>query len=808
MEIITQIKIGFLGCLLSLGCGLVQAETFLVEAGVPRAEIVIAEAPARMTKLAAQELQTYIEKISGATLPIVTEPTGKAARIYVGVSRHTEALGLKTEGLKHGAYRMASGTGWLALLGPDKDYERKEPWPANQDEWDALTPGEYYGYPYASRFADPIALDINLRDDGGTFNAVCDYLRELGVRWYFPGELGEIVQKRTDIPLLAVDRTASPDFGYRMPSYWYLHTQGNDDVILWTLRLGGFAGQELHGTTQLCHGLKYLTMRTETKEAHPDWYALWNGKRAVEHSYSGAPCLSSEGFFVRTLKFARWLFDSRDEPIYSLDLPDGAGRPCQCPLCAGKDTLERGWSGAMSDYVFDFVNRAATELYKTHPDRKVSALAYSSYTLPPQKIERLSPNLVLWLCQWRSSFSDPAIRARELDLRRDWLKVLSSGEGYIYEYYLHNCERYGYAGLPVYFPRLIAEDLRSLKGISNGELQEVYLHRSPAEFSWHPLAVTHLNLYVTLRLLWDVDQDVDAMLEEFYTLFYGPAAAPMKAFIEYSEKAWPTMRMDIASMDSALELLSTALAAAAPDSVYGQRVALVTAYLELLHERREKLLTYRQDAPVVRIGERSGEDLTIDGHLEESFWTNLTSYVLQEVETGKPAEVKTSFRAAWNTANRSLVIGIRCEEPDMKSLVANATQNGDPALFNEDAIELLIETPFHTFYQIVINSSGFVMDLDRKSGLDSVWSSEAELATFKGPDFWSLEIRIPTADHMGGGFDPLKLVNGAKPTAVEPWYVNVCRNRPREGQMELSAFSPTGKRRFGDPAKFARLLVE
>ena len=42
------------------------ADTFLVENGQPRAEIIIAEKPARMTKLAAKELQTYLEKICGA----------------------------------------------------------------------------------------------------------------------------------------------------------------------------------------------------------------------------------------------------------------------------------------------------------------------------------------------------------------------------------------------------------------------------------------------------------------------------------------------------------------------------------------------------------------------------------------------------------------------------------------------------------------------------------------------------------------------------------------------------------------------
>ncbi len=38
-------------------------------------------------------------------------------------------------------------------------------------------------------------------DERGSFNAVCGYLRSLGVRWYLPGELGEVVPKMKSIPL-------------------------------------------------------------------------------------------------------------------------------------------------------------------------------------------------------------------------------------------------------------------------------------------------------------------------------------------------------------------------------------------------------------------------------------------------------------------------------------------------------------------------------------------------------------------------------------------------------------------------------
>ena len=47
---------------------------FIVQDGRANAEIVIAPGPVRLVKLAAEELQTYVTKITGAELPIVTEP--------------------------------------------------------------------------------------------------------------------------------------------------------------------------------------------------------------------------------------------------------------------------------------------------------------------------------------------------------------------------------------------------------------------------------------------------------------------------------------------------------------------------------------------------------------------------------------------------------------------------------------------------------------------------------------------------------------------------------------------------------------
>ncbi|MGZ0174733.1 MAG: hypothetical protein ACKVHE_34985, partial [Planctomycetales bacterium] len=75
-------------CAFSLSIAQVKAEDqFLVDEGKANAEIIISESPPRSTRLAATELQTYMAKISGARLPIRTEPSVDVpVQIYVGES--------------------------------------------------------------------------------------------------------------------------------------------------------------------------------------------------------------------------------------------------------------------------------------------------------------------------------------------------------------------------------------------------------------------------------------------------------------------------------------------------------------------------------------------------------------------------------------------------------------------------------------------------------------------------------------------------------------------------------------------------
>lgn len=56
--------------------------------------------------------------------------------------------------------------------------------------------------------------------------------------------------------------------------------------------------------------------------------------------------------------------------------------------------------------------------------------------------------------------------------------------------------------------------------------------------SRNAIATTFLNLHIRGQLMWNPDTDVDALLEEFYPAFYGPAAEPMRVYWSTIYEAW------------------------------------------------------------------------------------------------------------------------------------------------------------------------------------------------------------------------------------------------------------------------------
>ena len=699
-----------------------------------------------------------------------------------------------------------------ALIGEDTDFTPIEPWARNnsgrgdklQTAWEKAS-GLPYGVPnggmYKSRERMPETLAREEAeylwqfDERGSFNAVCGYLRGLGVRWYLPGDLGEVVPDMATIPLPQIDETVQPDFEVRQFSVRF--GTADDEVMRWAMRLGI---RHPYGL-MIAHGLHTMTHPDSLKNQHPDWFALYGGKRDTQVGKRlNHLCYSNPELFEATVKWARALFDIYDYESASIMPPDAYISICQCDLCEGKQIDEMGARGKLSNHVWDFANRVAKEVGRTHPNKKIICCAYGANTNPPTNIDKLEPNVeVVIVGGRRPRNSLPEQRETIQQLRAGWIEKTDNP--------ILIFENYPFTGrgtyLPAFVARTIGKSINATKGISRGE--DIWL--SFPRFQDSPnMGFDHFQVYFTARMWWGgKEADVGAMLDEYCRLFYGPAGPKMKTFFDYCEANYQAMESDKDKIDTALQTFASAKASLPADSIYAQRIALIDDFLEAVRSKAVQLGQKRGPVPKLRTVWEPKEPIVIDGKLDDQYWIECPSSSvgsLRELQTGAKPIFGTTIKTGWDRSGQNLYFAVRCEERPGEELNIAATKNEDQAIWYGDVIEIELSTDSHSYYQIAVNPAGALVDLDRGADKNARfrWESQAEVATQIAGDHWTVEIRIPVTDDEN---DPLNQVIGRKPSQSLPWHFNICRQRIRENGSEHSAFSPTGTAGFHVPIKFA-----
>jgi hypothetical protein len=391
------------------------------------------------------------------------------------------------------------------------------------------------------------------------------------------------------------------------------------------------------------------------------------------------------------------------------------------------------------------------------------------------------------ICRSRQNdVGNPEGRALALEIRNAWKSKLAPNSLYTWDYYLTS--RSDNKGLPIFFPHAASEDLKSWKGVLQGEFVESWKDKGGLADP----GVNHLNAFVTARLYWNPDQDVDKMLNDYYSSFFGPAKDDMKGFYERAEKSWKNYTA--ADVEYLMKTLADAEKKAGSDTVYEKRVALIRGECE--SKLREVLLlkNSKEEYARIEVKEQPASGITLDGRLDESGWNACPEFALRDCITGEATKNATKFRVACDEKN--LYIGVVCQEPDMKGIKASGTKRDDMNVWLDDAVEVILKTPKHSYYQFAINPNGALVDVDRKQGMNINWDSGATAVSVKEANSWTLEICMP-----------LKDIEGERSTLEKPWGLNVGRSRSRDTAAETSIFIPSGKPTFHNTDKMATLLV-
>ena len=479
----------------------VSEAVVIVEEGKPSAVIQTAADSTRSANRAAAELQHFIELMSGARLPIFAGPDAvpegqrDLPRLLVGHSQTITDLGID----------LPSGN----------DLE------VTREGFVLKTVGS--------------AIVIAGNEDAayrGTEYAVYELLEQLGCRWFFPGEFGQVVPQQKTISIPSLDIRQTPSFvgrniwtaGWaeerREHAPWLVRNKGS------SFRPFAFAGDGSIGR---------LAPPEIYAEKHPEIYAM----DREGHRHSTGPngelhltmlCVTNPlTVEIATETIIAHFRDNPESNSYGFSAPDWSPK-CHCDICTAADhgfTHDSGLKESISDGYLNFVNNVAHGVNAEFPDRYIVILAYDNRVRPPEGLDQpWNPNIVVQLARLGVSALRPIGDPDDLYARRRsrtmkaWSRL--GPKMVIYDYDPHGSLN----RMPFWNLHSIRENLpfyhrNGVVGFTT-EGNSTYLR-------------TGLNYYIRTKLMWDVNADVDALVDDFHARFFGPAAAPMRLFMEEVE---------------------------------------------------------------------------------------------------------------------------------------------------------------------------------------------------------------------------------------------------------------------------------
>lgn len=560
----------FVVCAIVSGPRAAEAIT-LVKDGKPAAVIVVSKAAleskpwtpapgaapaAAKTRLAADELQAYVEMITGAKLTIVDDTQAVSGpAVYVGASAGADAAKLN--------------------IPSNITSERREEGYIIHCKGDVLVLAGNGEGPYL-----------------GTLYAVAEFLNRVGVRWYMPGEFGEIVPKKPTLEFADVTFRDKPDFYVR--SWWgNVAPELRGPEAMWKVRNKMTIGSDdIIGMPGDSYLRKYLPDK-KFLETNPEYFGKnFDGsidKTMVNLTHPDVPKIVADNVKAE-IKAAR----EKGKALHSLGFAPDDG----IPMDHSKETMKTnagftemvGREGApfelsISEEWFRFMNKVTEEVVKEYPDFIVTTNGYANRNMPPEGV-KLHPNMgvmyaAIW-CDNLHAYDDPKSWQNVLQgqMLKRWCELNNRVFLYNYGYtMIVNCLT------PVPTTRKLARNFPLMKKWG------VYGFADEHHLSYMAHGIP--EYYIRAKLMWNANLDVKKTLDEFFEHWYGPASKHGAAYWDALEEAMESTPMQghedrilpyvyDDALVKKLEASVSAAEAAAKEEPYKTRVKLDRLILEHL----------------------------------------------------------------------------------------------------------------------------------------------------------------------------------------------------------------------------------
>lgn len=456
-------------------------EKSIISGGKSDWRIVLSKDAIVSEKHAAEELQHFLEEVGGVRLPIVSDEEAEALyELVVGFNRRTQALGLDA------AESRLGEEGFLIKTCGDR-------------------------------------IVIAGGKPRGTLYGVYTFLEDVtGCRWL--SSKASHIPRRSVIGVPELDIEQIPVLATRTALFQDTYDgdwAARNKINCWPpYRLEEKHGGKLEMSRHFVHTFYELLPPDQYFDANPEYFSLVQGERKRS---DGQLCLTNPDVFDIALKqLKQWMQEEPHATIFGVSQNDWTGA-CECEHCRAIDEREESPIGS----ILYFVNRLAEAIEQEYPDKKIETLAYW-YSRKPPKFMKPRKNVIIRLCSIECCFMHPL---DECEKNKAFVEDIigwgnMSDQVYIWDYVVD----FNHYLMPFPNLRVLKPNIQFFIRNSTLGIMAQGAHTAlETEFA-------ELKAYVIAKLLWNPELDPDALIDEFLQLYYGPAAAPIQAYIRLLER--------------------------------------------------------------------------------------------------------------------------------------------------------------------------------------------------------------------------------------------------------------------------------
>lgn len=785
------------------------ADVVIADNGQARADIVIPAQPSAYVSFAAEELKQYLDKITGSEFKVTSNPTAPV-RIRLGQSPEATAAGLNPETLKQDGFFISAHGDDVFIVGVDNPKAKLDSF------WHLF-------YNEANR---------------GTILGVYEFLEQLGVRWPAPGPDHEFVPSLATLTVPEGTRRIEPFFGDRqnLSAYNFMYSSDNpdaaeycrdvEDAFLWGVRLKLSSRQTVVG----CHSEGTLKL-SEIWADHPERFALnpqrnpasYDGKRHTSFLCWTEPAVTEMWKRAADVYFSGgspaaaglphlaswpWMFFLKNE--FMIDPSDHWGDVdgrCRCDRC--NTFREEHPCEDDSEIIWKAIAEVAESVREKHPGKLITTLVYPPKTRFPKSVE-VPDNVQVRICiPGPITTLTPSILAADLELIRTWSTALGV-RPVLWTYQCHAAFGRNLPGVPETYPRQISQFLKQTRDDIGG----LYLEQ-------HTLSHTAMNLdkYISARLMWNPDLDIEAELADYFRAYYGPGAEPAQELFKLFEdnwvKYWKLTAKDAPDssatglalpakdrqmlvwsqvytpeeMEKAEGLVAAVEKACGDAPAYSKRAGLLRTWILDIMKLERADVVGREEARrkiIVRVPEVQAQPAMDD-------WAAAPVYPLVSAARLNP-RLAAGGQFQLLRFGDTLYLRARLDEPAIAETQTRKDRaHGDPEVWQDNDLEVfLFSEDTNDLWQIIINDHGNWASQKTNLGVRQWQQMEGLQVTVQRlADAWTADAAVPLR-HLGAG--PLRF--------------NLTRHRNVKGEPnELSTWSHlAGVGNWHDPDHYGTMV--